>query len=598
MRRLGIFLLLNLVVTFGFAQHQISSEDHFRKEFSKAYLLYPDIPKGILEAVAYTATRINHISNSIESCVGLPKVYGVMGLTLDGKAYFKDNLKYISGVSGIAVDDIIHSPEKNITAFAAAYNHELIMLSPFKTETLNHAFVLSKLSELPSKGLLQNYALNAHLYAVFSFMNDKEMQQKYSFPNHQFNLEKLFGEENYKVLRSSKISILESSIENENGDQFQETQSKKSVDYTPAISDFTTCNFSSRGGEAISAVTVHTIQGSYAGAISWFKNCSANVSAHYVLRSSDGQVTQMVLESDKGWHVGNENPYTIGLEHEGWVNDSTWYTAAMYQSSADLVKDITQSGYGINPLRIAYFPWAETTNYNVSSIPGTCVRIKGHQHFPGQTHTDPGANWDWKYYDNLINESTTAVTTYASGAGTITDLGGTGNYTNDERTLQLIQPANATSITLTVNEFDIEPNWDYLYIYDGSTVYDPVIGIYDGASIPSTININGPSVLVEFRTDCATTSSGFDISWNAVVTGVDEVDELSFQVYPNPAQDQITIHFSATQSGSILITDVTGQVVRERNFSSTNELTVPVNELANGIYFLRYENKVVRFVKG
>ena len=59
----------------------------------------------------------------------------------------------------------------------------------------------------------------------------------------------------------------------------------------------------------------------------------------------------MVLESDKAWHVGNANPYAIGLEHEGYRDQDGWYTNAMYTSSANLVKDICNSGYGISPLR-------------------------------------------------------------------------------------------------------------------------------------------------------------------------------------------------------------------------------------------------------
>ncbi len=596
--RITLTFILSLFFIVGFSQKDQQASYSFHKEFSKAYKKHPNVPKGLLEAVAFTTTRINHLQNGAESCVGLPKTYGVMGLTLDGQGYFKNNVSYISEVSGIAVDDIISSPQQNIMAYASAYSYEVKLLSPFKNRVQNIASILSKLSELPSEGLQQSFALNSHLYAVLSFMNDAHKQKEYGFLNPEFHLIDLFGKENLRVLESSKIIVANNKIENEDGESFTETiQNKKSVDYTPAISDFTTCNFSSRSGTAISAVTIHTIQGSYAGAISWFKNCSANVSAHYVLRSSDGQVTQMVLESDKGWHVGNENPYTIGLEHEGFVNDSSWYTAAMYQSSADLVRDITQSGYGINPLRTAYFPWAETTNYNVSSIPGSCVKIKGHQHFPGQTHTDPGANWDWKYFDNLINEPTTSVSGYTTSSGNITDLGGSGNYTNDERTLQLIQPTNATSITLTVNEFDIEPNWDYLYIYEGSSVYDPVIGVYDGTTIPSTININGGSVLVEFRTDCATTSAGFDISWNAVITGINELDETSFNVYPNPVNDQLTIQFNEVKTDNILITDITGKIVIEKKINSTNKLTISVSQLANGIYFLKSGSRVVKFVK-
>ncbi|PCJ01446.1 MAG: hypothetical protein COB15_00555 [Flavobacteriales bacterium] len=513
--RTFLFFLILVFPSLLFSQIKLV-ENNYQHEFANAYAQYPNVPKGVLEAVSYTTTHFQHIQNITESCAGLPKVYGVMGLTLDGENYFKNNLKYISQVSGISVNDIINSPQHNITAFAAAYNHELT-LSPFKNKGQNYARILSKLSELPSTGIQQDYALNAHLYAVLSFLNDANMQRVYNFPDHNLDLEIVFGSENLKVLQSTAVIVQNNHIEGDDGQIYKpSTINNKTADYPPAISDFTTCNFSSRSGVSVDAVTIHTVQGSYAGCISWFKNCSANVSAHYVLRSSDGQVTQMVLESEKAWHVGNENPYTIGLEHEGFVNDSTWYTAAMYQSSADLVRDIAQSGYGIDPLRTAYFPWAPTTNYNVSSIPGSCVKIKGHQHYPNQSHTDPGSNWDWKYYDNLIND-TTSVTTITSGSGVITDNGGsTGNYTG-ERDLILIQPTNASSITLTTVQFDVESTWDYLYVYDGTTTLSPLIGYYTGTTIPATITSTGGSMLLEIRADCANDAPGFEFNFTSVI---------------------------------------------------------------------------------
>jgi N-acetyl-anhydromuramyl-L-alanine amidase AmpD len=73
----------------------------------------------------------------------------------------------------------------------------------------------------------------------------------------------------------------------------------------------------SRTAADIGYVVVHTTQGSYSGTISWFQNSSASVSAHYVVRSSDGQVTQMVLEEDVGWHAGSwsYNLASVGIEH-------------------------------------------------------------------------------------------------------------------------------------------------------------------------------------------------------------------------------------------------------------------------------------------
>jgi N-acetyl-anhydromuramyl-L-alanine amidase AmpD len=595
------FLLLSIIALFslkGFAQENKLPINQFQTEFSKAYASYPDVPKGLLEAVSFTMTRLQHIKSVEESCVGMPKVYGVMGLTLDGKNYFKNNLNYVASVSGIKTVDIINNPESNILAFAAAYSYQLSILSPFQNQEENVAQIISQLSELPSNKTEQDFALNSHLYSVLSFMNNKEMQIAYNFPNPNFNLEIVFGQENLKVLQAGYVNATNGNVSGGGVNYKKSTINNKTADYGPALwAAADNSNWSSRNGTPVSEVTIHTVQGSYAGCISWFQNPSANVSAHYVVRSSDGQITQMVLEKDKGWHVGNSNPSAIGLEHEGYVNNPAWYTTAMYQASADLVRDITQSGYGINPLRTAYFPWTATTNYNVSSIPGSCIKIKGHQHFPSQTHTDPGANWDWDYFYKLINDPFTTANSSTAQSGTITDMGGAGNYTNDEHTYFLIQPAGAQSIMLMVNQFDIESTWDYLYIYDGTTVFDPLVGRYDGTTIPPTINVNGGNVLVEFRSDCGTVAAGYDISWNAsITTGVYEESLDLMNVYPNPSQGMVNVSFGQTQTGVLLLTNLLGESIRQVSFENEYSKRINLEGLSKGVYLMNWNNQITKLV--
>src|SRR5213075_2565387 len=70
----------------------------------------------------------------------------------------------------------------------------------------------------------------------------------------------------------------------------------------------------SRGAGDINYIIIHTVQGSYAGCINWFQNPAAQVSAHYVVRSSDGEITQMVDDSDIAWHVACFNSQSIGIE--------------------------------------------------------------------------------------------------------------------------------------------------------------------------------------------------------------------------------------------------------------------------------------------
>ncbi|MBK7584739.1 MAG: N-acetylmuramoyl-L-alanine amidase [Myxococcales bacterium] len=138
----------------------------------------------------------------------------------------------------------------------------------------------------------------------------------------------------------------------------------------------------SRGAAQINYVIIHTTQGSYAGTISWFKNSTSNVSAHYVVRSSDGQVTQMVDDADIAWHDGCFNSQTIGIEHEGFVADpGKWYTEAMYKASAKLTRWLCDQ-YG---------------------IPKDRKHIMGHGEAPDcSDHTDPGSGWNWTHYMDLV----------------------------------------------------------------------------------------------------------------------------------------------------------------------------------------------------
>ena len=144
-------------------------------------------------------------------------------------------------------------------------------------------------------------------------------------------------------------------------------------------------NYSS-GRSSYEFVLIHTMQGSYAGTKSWFQNSSSNVSSHYIVRSSDGEITQMVEHRNTAWHAQCYNGRSIGLEHEGFVQDpGRWYTDAMYRESAKLTRWIADR----------------------HGIPKTRARIIGHNEVPRACntggHTDPGSGWNWSKYMTYVN---------------------------------------------------------------------------------------------------------------------------------------------------------------------------------------------------
>ncbi len=510
MKNIYIASLIILLSFQGFGQIQLPITNTYQQEMDVAYQQYPNVPKGILEAVAYKMTHFSHIDNSIQkSCFQLPSVNGVMGLMDDQTGYFRNNLLLVSQLSGYSVSEIKTNPQKNILAYAAAYNQLMQNMGISPTNINEHDRIITELSEIPlDHSSINDFAMNARLYGVFSLL-----KSFHTPASNQLNLEQVFGFNNLKVLSSTNVSILDTAITSNTGRAY--VSQMRSSQYGPALWNPTpSCNYSSRNGSAITGVVIHTTQGSYAGSISWAKNCSSNVSFHYIIRSSDGQVTQMLLESKKGWHARSANPYTIGIEHEGYVNDGSWYTNAMYTSSANLTRDITQSGYGILPTRTYFGPGTTGT----STTLGPCVRIKGHQHWPSQSHNDPGPHWNWKKYYNLINNgSPTSVT---SATGNYYDTGGaSGNYSSDERTLYLIQPTGASTVTLNFTAFDLENNWDYLIVYDGTTTAAPTLATLTGSSIPNAITSTSGSILIEFRSDCGTNKAGWALNWSSNGSG-------------------------------------------------------------------------------
>jgi N-acetyl-anhydromuramyl-L-alanine amidase AmpD len=124
-------------------------------------------------------------------------------------------------------------------------------------------------------------------------------------------------------------------------------------------------------------------------ALQIFQDPERQVSAHYVVRSRDGHVTQLVRELDVAYHAGNRsyNERSIGIEHEGFVDQpQRWFTEAMYASSAKLCAGIC-------------------TRYD---IPVDRQHIIAHHEVPGSDHTDPGRHWDWDRYLRLVRTAKAA----------------------------------------------------------------------------------------------------------------------------------------------------------------------------------------------
>ncbi|MFE0772781.1 N-acetylmuramoyl-L-alanine amidase [Streptomyces sp. NPDC058861] len=316
-----------------------------------------DVPRDLLVAVGYGETRLDHHG-------GLPSQdngYGMMHLVSNP---VRHSLERAARLTGATVTALKEDPAANIRGGAAVLRAlaDEAGLAPADRRRVDAWYpVVARYGAPHSDAAARSYA-----DAVYDVLNRGARARTAG------------GEE---------IGVAPRPVAPERGRYADVVPEglQASTDYPPALwVPASSGNYSAGRTSAVTKVVVHVTQGSYAGSISWFQNPSSQVSAHYVIRSSDGQVTQTVRERDTAWHARSANASSVGVEHEGYVSNPAWFTDAMYRSSAALTRHLT-SKYG---------------------IPRDRAHVVGHSEVPGNDHTDPGPNWNWAYYMSLVRGET------------------------------------------------------------------------------------------------------------------------------------------------------------------------------------------------
>jgi N-acetyl-anhydromuramyl-L-alanine amidase AmpD len=182
-------------------------------------------------------------------------------------------------------------------------------------------------------------------------------------------------------------------------------------------------------------VIIHTCEGSYAGCWGWLVNPTSNVSAHYVINESGSEISQLVKESNRAWHIGatydcalnsnvecwrsgfSSNHFTIGIEHAGYASQAS-FPAGQIDASAALTCNITKD----------------------QGIPRDKYHIVAHGQLQPATRVDPGPNWPWNQYIDKIKAA--CGDAGGGGSGIIID---SNNANNDQANYYISASANWAS---------------------------------------------------------------------------------------------------------------------------------------------------------
>lgn len=457
----------------------VATLEKYFKEAAAAY----KVPVEILKAAAQVQT------NWAQSAPSFYGSYGIMGLIENP---YQKQISLASTLSSYSITEIQQEAKANIFAGAAllAYYQK----NYGKAKKVEDWFEATKdLTGLKEEELQASLAMR--FYDVI-----QNGSKTVSLWKEIINIKG----QNVKVSKLGK----------QNAELPKSTASKSTMtsNYSGAIQNLTTVNYNSRPPGAIKYYFIHYIAvGTYEGAISWFKNPAAQASSHYVVKNSNGEISQVVLESDRAWTQGvsEYNDYGIGVEHEVIsTNLSMWDSQPMITALTNLAIDVcnrqsipkirrANNGdkgiYGHSDVRATDCP-----NLTPERWDTILSRIAGGQVTPTVSMPtlfsviNPGngdviqASWKANTESNLLG-----YRLYYATDDTMTQWA----LAADETTL----PANTTLISLNQSQFKVVPTGNVHHFRLTAVVpngSNPVVESNASDVYSRSANTTGPKVLI------------------------------------------------------------------------------------------------------
>jgi N-acetyl-anhydromuramyl-L-alanine amidase AmpD len=324
------------------------------------------VDPALLESIAWVETRLYMVGgderDEHDDHDGRPPAWGVMALR--GERLYRAAL-----LAGLTVDDVRHSPSANITAAAALLAAEARATGVANRPAAEWAPALERYTDIDLPAGRAAYARDAVPAAL---------------------------------ARASSLAVAWSGAAQQALAADDHCGTAPPPPPPPAVTSIwrSSPNFNARAaGTAgqIAMIIVHTCEGAYVGCWSWLTNAASNVSAHYVINESGSEISYLVEEPMRAWHIGavydcllnrsrrcdlsgvQSNHFTIGIEHAGFASQPS-FPAAQIDISARLVCELTKR----------------------HDIPRDGQHIVAHGQLQPWNRTDPGPNWPWIGYLGLV----------------------------------------------------------------------------------------------------------------------------------------------------------------------------------------------------
>ena len=160
-------------------------------------------------------------------------------------------------------------------------------------------------------------------------------------------------------------------------------------------------------------------------------------------------------------------------------------------------------------------------------------------------------------------------------------------------------PSIFTSITPATGNTDLAYQWQYsqdqISWLDAAGETNET---WDLAAIDYGYTTQTDLYARRMATDCSGIVYSNTITMTVdVCASIDDMQETSFSIYPNPATNQLTVD-NIQLVENIKILDITGKVLIEHHCEQSEAISIiDINQLQNGVYFIKVGGQVKKFVK-
>jgi len=178
---------------------------------------------------------------------------------------------------------------------------------------------------------------------------------------------------------------------------------------------------------------------------------------------------------------------------------------------------------------------------------------------------------------------------------TITDTGGANSEYDDNESYVRVMIPNLPNkkIELTFTAFDLEAEYDYLWVYDGNSTSAPDLtnGGLDGTEIPGPFQSTAAdgSLTMRFYSDGGVTQEGYvaNVTCLNTLSSQEFASVIDFTYYPNPTDGLVSIA-SKTPIDDVMVYNVAGQLLYNQSISATHA-KVDIESFASGTYFFKLQ---------